>query len=302
MKTGIITYNVRDRGRKHRGQDRNFDAQALASIVNSGEVQERVKNRDLWGYVEHWPRKVFGLNPGMGGVIPSGPAAGKVARLEPAFVTTFIEAKPDGTIRHEAEFQDNANGRLAYRAHKNRRGGFSSVINCRDCAGVDVPIGFYGFDYVSEPNFTTNRGYVLDGVWDEDGGVVMDGTDVSRTEFLLLDGLYTKLQGDYEAMAKTVARLHAENEELIAMLAKRPGVDQTAASKALARLDSVFERQDAGMRVLARLDDASLAKEADRFRVADLPGLESSADDRATADLLSQVSDLASRFIPGLRR
>lgn len=225
MKTGVITYNVAERGRKFRGTPRNFDARALDAVINSGAVQERVKHRDMWGYYGHWPRMLFGMNPGEGGVVSSGPLAGKVVPLVPAFVTTAISSDGDGNLRHEAEFLDNAHGRLAYRAMNNRVGGFSSAIDCRPQGGVDVPVGFYGFDYVSEPNFSTNRGYALDGVMEDEGGMLLDSVVADQQSAVrVLDGLYTSLQGDYERMAQAMEHMQHVNADLVGMLASaNPG-------------------------------------------------------------------------------
>jgi hypothetical protein len=63
MRTGIIKFNVTQRGRKFRGGDRNFDPVALAELVNGGDVQERVKNRDMRGYFGHLVRTKFGMEP-----------------------------------------------------------------------------------------------------------------------------------------------------------------------------------------------------------------------------------------------
>ena len=241
MKTGTITYNVNDRGRQYRGTPRRFDNAGLAAVVNSNEVQERVKQGDLWGYYGHWPRMLFGMSPGEGGVVQSGPLAGKVVRLEPAFVTRSLAADAAGNVRHEAEFADTPTGRTAKRLFLNKKGGFSSAIDCRPRNGVDVPVGFYGFDYVSEPNFATNRGYALDGVMEgaEDTAILDGAISESQVTLRALDGLYTALQGDYDRICDLNARIEAENRELIALLvSKRP--DLTG------RLDSIvgqpFER------------------------------------------------------------
>lgn len=240
MKTGTITYNVNDRGRQYRGTPRRFDNAGLADVVNSNEVQERVSKGDLWGYYGHWPRVLFGMSPGEGGVVQRGPLAGKVVRLEPAFVTRSLSADTDGNVRHEAEFADTPTGRTAMRLFNGKKGGFSSAIDCRPRNGVDVPVGFYGFDYVSEPNFSTNRGYALDGVMEEgDDLAMLDNIAESQTTVKILDGLYTALQGDYDRMAQCYATLGEENRQLINLLAvRRPDL----AMKPGQVLDSVFDR------------------------------------------------------------
>ncbi|MCU0942965.1 MAG: hypothetical protein MUE35_10500 [Hydrogenophaga sp.] len=274
MKTGRITYNVRERGRQFRGTARNFDTGALARVVMDGAVQERVRNRDLWGYYGHWPRMVFGLDPGEGGPVQSGPLAGKVIRLEPTHVTTYLDAAPDGTITHEAEFLDNPPGRLAARAFGNKTAGFSSVINARPTAsGADVPIGFHGFDFVSEPNFTKNRGWVLDGVVEDEAGALLDDAiSESNGALRILDGLYSDLLKTHAMQADTINRLSLENAELVDILAKRPVPEQQAALARVARLD---DARFTPARRLMTLDSAALVKMSREFRaMGELPGFE----------------------------
>lgn len=300
MKTGIITYNVRDRGRQFRGQSRNFDSAALAQVVNSPETQERVRKRDMHGFFGHWPRVVFGMNPGEGGIYK-----GKQITLEPALVTTLLEADGDGNIRHEAEFLNTAPGRTAARMFGSKAGGFSSAIQCRDYAGRDVPIGFFGFDYVTEPNYSTNRGYALDGVEDAPDMVLDAAIAESAMTVKVLDGLYSRLQGDYDQLAEIVARLQGENSELVRMLAKLPQESQDAARLAVARLDSVFDRGVSPLRVVARLDDASLGRMASEFMGADLPGFEplpaDAVADRESGGMVDQARSAVARFFGGDR-
>lgn len=237
MKTGVITYNVRERGRRHRGVERNFDTASLAAVVNGPAVQEKVRNRDLQGYYGHWPRTVFGMEPREGGVVD-----GKVVRIEPALVTTSIQAGQDGTIEHEVEFLDTAPGRTAKRLWGSRSGGFSSAISARQGpGGKDIVTGFYGFDYVLEPNFAGNRGFALDGVQALEGAALLDSVAESEAQTLIaLDAVYTALQTEYERLAEAHARRSLECDALIAELA-RSG-PRRPADEVLARLDAAFQR------------------------------------------------------------
>ena len=299
MKTGAITYSVHERGRKFRGSDRNFDTVALAAVINSPEVQERVKKRDLWGYYGHWPRKVFGMNPGEGGLVERGPLAGKTIPLQPALVTTMLSADRDGNITHEAEFLDNANGRLAFRAKTNRVGGFSSAIAAHDRGGRDVPFGFYGFDYVSEPNFSTNRGYVLDGVEDDDGEYLLDSVVCeSQAALRVLDGVYAALQGDYDRMAEAYQRSTAECAELVAMLASRSPPTSTEALQKLARLDST---SFGVILPTARLDSAHLSRMAADFSTLDLPAFEPAKETAEEASITRQLGGVIDAMLSRFR-
>jgi hypothetical protein len=290
--TGLITYNAGQRHRRHRGVERNFDTASLAALINSPEVQEQVKNRDMWGYHGHWPRMAFGMQPGEGGVLD-----GKVVALEPAFVTTRLEADPDGTVRHEAEFLDTVPGKVAARVFAARAGGFSSAIACRPGTVKDVPVGFYGFDFVSEPNFTKNRGYALDSAAaaaaaeetpdlyiprGDDGKdivdtIMMDAAAQESTATLkILDGMLRDLQADHERSLQSLNRVLAENRDLVAMLARLPSDTQQQVKRNMAAMDSVTGRRQAGKSTIedtaamfdsAKLEDAEDAGAAAAQRV-----------------------------------
>jgi hypothetical protein len=218
-RTGIIKFNVTDRGRKFRGQNRNFDTARLAEIVNGGAVQERVKHGDMLGYYGHWPRVQFGMNPIEGAVVK-----GKAISLEPAVKTVYLKAYPDGTIEHEAEFLPTEAGKIAERLFDGRTGGFSSAIDVRKAGDKQLPLDFYGFDYVLEPNYTKNRGYemALDGVSDDEMAVldeVAAYNELIHTTNAVLDSM----QAAYDRQAETLLRMEEEREQLYSMLLKATG-------------------------------------------------------------------------------
>lgn len=218
MKSKLIRYNLKDRGRQHTGQPRNFDIRAIMDAVNSPECQERVAARDMLGYLGHWPRIRFGLDATEGGI-----ADGKVHAVEPAIVTTHLKAFEDGTIEHRTEFLDTASGKIASKMFDSRVGGFSSAIN-------QARPRFIAFDYVANPNFITNsyRGVALD---DAMGGNVGPLTydDVYAAEqaehadamLVLLDSI----NAERATTASIIERLQLENDELLSMLARAKGDD-----------------------------------------------------------------------------
>lgn len=207
MQTQVITYNLKERGRKYRGKERNFDISALCSAINGPACQEKVKNRDMLGYYGHWPRIKFGMNPAEGGL-----DGGKPSLVEPALVTTLLRAAPDGTIEHQAEFLNNDPGNVAAKLYAARVGGFSSAID------QNAP-EFFGFDYVLEPNYSTNRGYALDdiGSMDEKDFEAAIYNEQLRGVLLLLDNAHAERENTIAAMEN----LRSENEQLYRLLAKR---------------------------------------------------------------------------------
>lgn len=208
-RTGVIQYSAADRGRKFRGQERNFDTAVLASIINGGEVQERVSHGDMLGYYGHWPRVEFGMNPAEGGI-----KQGRVVAVEPAIRVRSLSADASGLISHDTEFLDTPTGKAAERLYHSKAGGFSSAIDISRRGDKSVPTGFYGFDYVLEPNFTKNRGYALDGVSE----FVFDGTCAYNELVESTNRMFDSIQGQYDTMLEAFERVKLENTELMSML------------------------------------------------------------------------------------
>lgn len=212
--TPLIRYNLKDRGRQHTGQPRNFNIKAIVDAVNSPECQERIASRDMLGYFGHWPRVRFGMDATEGGIV-----GGKVHAVEPAIVTTHLRAFDDGTIEHRTEFLDTAAGRIAAKMFDSKVGGFSSAID-------QLKPRFFAFDYVANPNFVGNsyRGVVLDdaisgslGELTYDDVYAAEQDEQSQSMLILLDGI-TAERG---ATASVIERLQAENEQLISMLSSK---------------------------------------------------------------------------------
>ncbi len=223
MQTDVITYNLTDRGRKYRGKDRHFNIAAVVAAINGPECQERVRKRDMLGYYGHWPRVRFGMLPAEGGLDKGIPSL-----VEPAIVTTYLKAHDDGTIEHKAEFLTTESGKVAADLFENHVGGFSSAI-------IDTAqhTEFFGFDYVLEPNYSTNRGWSLDSAsgrfLDSVGNEVDEATiqaaaydEQVRTIKALLDSV-TK---ERAILNSTIEKLRAENDELIDELTAKKHRDE----------------------------------------------------------------------------
>lgn len=217
IKTGVIKFNLGDRKRLHRGVDRNFDTAAMVDFINSPSVQERVKMRDLHGFYGHWPREQFGICPPEGAIVD-----GKQVSLEPALVTTYLKAFPDGTVEHEAEFAENTAGRVAQRMFKSQLGGFSTAFATKLVGSKRLPEQFGGFDYVYEPNYTENRGYkvLFDSVSTATTDMTMDGVSECMTALDSVSAQLAQLQADYERLLEGFGKTSDENQAYLSQLAK----------------------------------------------------------------------------------
>ncbi len=236
MQTEIIKYNLADRGRKYRGKDRHFNIAALVAAINSPATQERVRKRDMLGYYGHWPRIKFGMDPSEGGLEKGLPAL-----VEPAIVTTYLHANDDGTIEHRAEFLKTDSGKVAEKMYESHVGGFSSAI-------IDNALRteFFGFDYVNEPNYSTNRGWSLDsasGRYLDSVGNEVDDSEVQAAAYAeqirTIKALLDSVTAERETYEKAMAALRAENDELIDELTQKKEREAKEAEEA--QLDSVIK-------------------------------------------------------------
>lgn len=267
--TEKITYNVKERGRKHLGQDRNFDTAALSKLINGPKVQEKVKHGDMLGFLGHWPRIKFGMEPAEGGIVD-----GKAVVLPVAIRTIELSAQPDGTITHRTEFLDTEHGQAALSLYNSKAGGFSSAIYTVPNTTPAISKGFYGFDFVYTPNYTTNRGHsvALDGV---EGGVgaLLDAVLLMAGEGdMEMRALFDSLHGQHLSALESMERLSRQNDWLINRLAKIKGTDAAAV------LDSI-SLEDTRIAPSRRVDlpDFSKFKTAPLESLATLPVTDSAA-------------------------
>lgn len=265
--TDSITYNVHERGRKIRGIDRRFDTGLLAKMINGPDVQEKVKHGDMLGYFGHWPRIKFGMATVEGGIDKD---SGKAVALPMAVRTVELSAAPDGTITHRAEFLDTEAGHIAEGLYKSKAGGFSSAIDAVPNTSPHIPRAFHGFDYVYEPNYSTNRGHslVLDSIGPEMAVLldqVIQHAGVEQHEMAML---FDSLHVQHERALDTLERMANERDLLIERLATASGKSRTALLDGLMSEDV----RVAPARVLsADIDQWTKFRDMDLVRVDNLP-------------------------------
>jgi hypothetical protein len=173
METSIITFNIKDIGRKFTGKSRkDFDTVAIADYINSPICQERVKAGDIQGYLEHEAR--FANDERF-----NHDFSNNNEYLDPAIVTVHLTATRNGDISHKQRLLNTKAGKIAQDLIDSKIGGFSTVFD-----GTMLK----GFDYVTKPNNLHNRPYALD-------SVAMDGWTVDS-----VDGFESVLFLDYETL------------------------------------------------------------------------------------------------------
>lgn len=270
-RTGVIRYNLNDRGRDFNGQDRDVDIAAAMRLINGPAVQELVRQGDVYGYIGHTFREKYGLN-----VPESVTEGGKVVVLEPNARTVYIKCLPDGTVEHEQEFLNNAPGRIAARLYDSKAYGFSSVFHAPEENGKRTPKTFHGMDFVRVPNYNTNKGY----------DAMLDSVEAGAIESL-------GFAGECAAMMDSVDAIMAQNEAQAADISEAY-LHQCKVNDELVDLTArLMQRlKDGGGAMLDSLDPTTLQRgseflpshaaamldSADRFMNAELPGLEPSPE------------------------
>ena len=294
-RTGVISYNLNDRGRAFTGQHRDVDINAAMRLINGPEVQELVRKGDVYGYIGHMFREKYGLN-----VPEVATEGGKVVVLEPCVRTIMIKCLPDGTVQHEQEFLSNAPGRIAGRLYDSKAYGFSSVFHAPEENGKRTPKTYHGMDFVRTPNYDTNRGYdaMLDSV--EAGAIASLG--FAGECAALMDSVEAIMaQSEAQAAEISEAFLHQckVNDELTDMVARL----QLRIKKGGAMLDSA--NPSTLQRGAEFVPDraAAMLDSADRFMRAELPGLEPAPEEveaEKKSGVLAKSIDLVRKAIGGV--
>lgn len=297
VRTGVISYNLNDRGRHFAGQDRKVDIDATMRLLNGPQVQEFVRKGDIFGYFGHMFREKYGLN--VPEVVPEG---GKMVVLEPCVRTVMIKCLPDGTIQHEQEFLNNAPGRIAARLYASKAYGFSSVFHAPEENGLRTPKTYHGMDFVKNPNYDTNRGYdaMLDSV--EAGAIESQG--FAGECAALMDSVEVIIaQSDTQAAEISEAYLHQcrLNDDLVDLNARLMLRLKKAGTGAM--LDSVHpDTLQRGSEFLPSRA-AAMLDSADRFMAAELPGLEQPPEEVEAdkkAGIITQGIEMVRKVIGGL--
>lgn len=214
-KTKVLSYNLHDRCRKYTGIDRsNVDVGAMIKLINSDYVQEMVATNSLQGFNGHLIRQRYGMVPP-----ESVPIKGQLVYLARAFKTIELRAFPDGKVEHQEEFYENEPGEFALQQYAANAGGFSTAVNYKNIGGRLIPTGFFGFDFVAQPNYASNvgDGQLFDGLFvpEEPEGIVScfdsatDITQLSPSEIVIAQLLEDQIIQTYDNIN---SQIHLLNE------------------------------------------------------------------------------------------
>ena len=138
-------------------------------------------------------------------------------------------AEENGDVTHVAEFFENDAGEYARKQYLGRAGGFSSAQDYRRSGLSLVPVNFYGYDYVMQPNYTTNvgDGQLFDGltVPEHQDGLIScfdSATDISLlspSEAMIANMLEQQIVRDFDNIHAQLQQLNEHALDQVDMLA-----------------------------------------------------------------------------------
>ena len=241
-KSKVITYNIRDRGRSHTGQDRSdVNIRSMVDAINSPATQELVATGDLYGFWGHEVRSLYGMSPPDTVITKDG----REVRISPAIRTVQLSADQQGNITHQQEFLENEAGEYAYQQYNAKIGGFSTAVDVKRLPdGSRYVVGFYGFDCLRTPNYHTNKGHGM-----FDGMVIADADnwDFDTTNAQVKQALENSIAAQYDCIyqaAQSQGLIDYYQQEAISAqnaLMSRIARDEAVEKRKLSRKQEIFD-------------------------------------------------------------
>lgn len=146
-------FSLFNKVRTGKQNNRNYILEAVKRMINSPETREGLRLGELYGYYGH-SRRELAKNvelPETAVVMVEGKPV--VLDNVPGSRTISISVDDDGVVTHTEEILDTPTGRIIASMLESRAGGWSWVTTGRDSPAASIPTGFFGFDYVTMPNF-----------------------------------------------------------------------------------------------------------------------------------------------------
>lgn len=269
-------FSLFDEGRKYTGHHRKYVLENAREICYAPATREGIRLREKLGFLGHGRREMAGkvaIAESERVKMPDGSYA--VITNVPACVTTAFEVDEAGNVSHTQELlTGNEPGRIVQGLHSNRVGGFSWACGGRD-GGAHGPTrlaSFEGFDYVMNPGFSANRGYVLESAETRDmvlESICQAGIEDARAEAILHDWIATAVY-QVDELTERLANAEIFESALIEKVEALEAAARTAAEREEARRALIAESAKVlPVVVPADVADAivSMASEADFQKV-----------------------------------
>ena len=255
-------FNIFQEGRKYTGHHRNYVLENAKSVCLAPETVEGIKLREKLGYLGHGRRQMAG-KMAIDEVERITTPDGKTLIVEnvPSNVTVHFAIDDEGNVEHHQELlTENAPGKIVSGLNKSKVGGFSWAMGGKDGGAYGITRGgtaFDGFDYVMNPGFSRNRGYILESAAAHDmilENIVAAGVDDKKAE---------------EYLHSWQASALLANEDLLERLAQaeiyESGLVEThevAIAEASEKLAAVTSDYDGARTTIKLLQDEAEARKA----------------------------------------
>lgn len=160
-------YSLFDEGRTYTGHHRKYLLENAREVCYAPETREKIKLREAYGYYGHGRRQLTGkVDISEVGVATMPNDDQIMIDNIPSNVTIQFDIDMDGLVTHTQQILNTESGKIVSGLHDSKVGGFSwafhgSVSGQEKLATLT---GFSGFDYVLQPGFAHNKGYVLESV------------------------------------------------------------------------------------------------------------------------------------------
>ncbi|PHM39118.1 hypothetical protein Xmau_03023 [Xenorhabdus mauleonii] len=244
-------FSVIENVRKHTPQNaRNYVLSSVKASLESNEVKERMALGELYGFYGHNRREEYYKRTGELRLPETSfiMVEGKPVALDnvPSNRTVAISIDDTGIVTHTQELLDTDTGRIVKGMERSRAGGWSWVTGGSDSPWKSVVRRFYGFDYVTTPNYISLDREIMmaESVSDRQNHIVQTFTDAGFSESAALDlSAHFEKMREHEMMIESVNRAQTAEGELL-MLSGR-----------LLELNQKIETQDAMLEAVQRKDD-----------------------------------------------
>lgn len=158
LKTVTDRFSVVDTIRRYTPQNmRKYILKSVNDTFNDPQVQECISLGQMYGYYGHGRRAMHYAKTG-DLTLPEVSVVmvdGKPVTLTnvPSNRTLSVSIDDNGVVTHTQEILDTDPGQIVTGMESSRAGGWSWVTGGDDKPARSVVTGFYGFDYVTTPNY-----------------------------------------------------------------------------------------------------------------------------------------------------
>lgn len=158
LKTVTDRFSLVDSIRRHTPQnERNYLLKSVRATLTDPRVKEHIALGEMYGYYGHGRRA---LQYAKNGKLTLDEVSvvmvdGKPVTLTniPSNRTLQVDIDDNGIVTHTQEILDTDPGRIVQGMESSNAGGWSWATSGDDSSWRSVVTGFYGFDYVTTPNY-----------------------------------------------------------------------------------------------------------------------------------------------------